>query len=136
MNIYRELCDLAVKAAETSYSPYSGFSVGAALLCADGSIYTGCNIENSSYSATNCAERVAFQNAVSDGKRDFVAIAIAGGREVIGERPLPPCGICRQVMAEFCDPDAFRVLIPSKKGVDEYLLRELLPLNFSKNDLY
>ncbi len=122
---------MAVSAAENSYSPYSRFRVGAALLCSDGSVYTGTNIENSAYSATICAERTAFFKAVSDGKRDFVSMAIAGGREAVGKELCSPCGVCRQVMAEFCDPDKFTVLLVKKDGYEEYLLRELLPHSFS-----
>jgi len=128
------LITLATEAAKNAYSPYSGFNVGAALLCADGSVFTGCNIENSSYSATNCAERVALQNAVSQGKTGFVAIAIAGGRETVGENLCPPCGVCRQVLSEFCKDD-FIILLAKKNGYEEYTLSQLLPLNFSKANL-
>lgn len=129
-----ELILKAVEASKSSYSPYSGFRVGAALLCKDGSIYLGTNIENSSYSATICAERVAFFKAVSEGKRDFKAIAIVGGKENVGETLCPPCGACRQVMSEFCDGD-FLVLLPKKDGFEEYRLSELLPLSFSDENL-
>ena len=125
-----KLISLAKSAAKNSHSPYSGFRVGAALLCDDGSIYLGTNIENSSYSATVCAERTAFFKAVSEGKRGFTAIAIAGGREEVGVELCPPCGICRQVMAEFCDPDKFQIILVKEKGYEEYLLRDILPLAF------
>ena len=126
-----KLCESAISAADNSYSPYSNFRVGAALLCADGTVYTGTNIENSSYSATVCAERTAFFKAVSDGKRDFVSIAIAGGREDVGKEICYPCGVCRQVMAEFCDFDKFSVLLVKEGGYEEYSLRDLLPHMFS-----
>jgi len=126
-----KLISLAKSAAENSHSPYSGFKVGAALLCHDGSIYLGTNIENASYSATVCAERTAFFKAVSDGKRSFSAIAIVGGREDIGKKLCPPCGVCRQVMAEFCDPDKFIIILVKEDGYEEYLLRDILPLAFA-----
>lgn len=128
----KNLVKKAIEARTKSYSPYSGFSVGAALLCADGSIYLGANIENASYGATVCAERNAIFAAVIEGQKDFVAIAISGGRH---EAELPedyayPCGICRQVMSEFCDKD-FKILVA--KSVDdykEYSLEEMLPASF------
>lgn len=126
-----KLCVAAVTSADYSYSKYSGFRVGAALLCSDGSVYTGANIENASFSATVCAERTAFFKAVSEGKRDFVSIAVAGGRETVGKELCCPCGVCRQVMAEFCDPDKFTVLLVKEDGYEEYTLRELLPHSFS-----
>lgn len=129
-----QLVSKAVIASNNAYSPYSGFKVGAALLCKDGSVYTGCNIENSSYSATNCAERTAFQTAVADGKRDFIAIAIVGGKDVVGKNTVSPCGICRQVMAEFCSGD-FVILLGNENGFEECTLSQLLPLSFSKKDL-
>ena len=103
---YGYLMEEALKARKAAYAPYSGFQVGAVLLCADGSIYTGCNVENSSYGAACCAERTAFFKAVSEGKRSFRAIAVVGGKkdgEVL--ESCPPCGICRQVMREFCSSD-------------------------------
>ena len=127
----KELCELAIIASRKSYSPYSSFRVGAALLCSDGSVYTGCNIENSSYSATVCAERTAFFKALSEGKKNFVAIAIAGGREEVGKTACTPCGVCLQVMAEFCNPNEFRIILPADGNIEEYLLSDLLPKNFS-----
>lgn len=113
--------------------PYSGFAVGAALLCADGRVFTGCNIENAAYPATNCAERTAIFKAVSEGKTEFRAIAIVGGPK--GKEPenfCAPCGVCRQVMAEFCDPETFRIILMNGAGeIREYLLKELLPLGFT-----
>lgn len=124
----------AEKARENAYAPYSHFTVGAALLAADGKIYLGCNVENAAFAPTICAERTAFCKAVSEGQRDFVKIAIAGGAE--GERAsrmCPPCGVCRQVMREFCVPERFEVLLAD--GTDEgrsFTLAELLPFSFGE----
>ncbi len=126
----KTLCDKAKEAMKNAYAPYSGFKVGAALLCDDGSIYTGCNIENSSYTPTVCAERVAVFKAVSDGKREFSAIAVCGGKDgVLTDNPCHPCGVCRQVLSEFCGKD-FAVYIASEDDVKEYTLSELLPFGF------
>lgn len=128
----RALADWAISAREKSYSPYSGFRVGAALLCRDGKIYTGANIENAAYTPTVCAERVAFFKAVNDGERDFVAIAVAGGAESgVPKGFFPPCGVCRQVMAEFCNED-FRIVMAAEGKAQVYTLGELLPANFGK----
>lgn len=127
------LAKLAAESAKAAYSPYSEFKVGAALLCTDGTVYTGCNIENSAYSATVCAERVAFFKAVSEGKTEFEAIAVAGGKDAVIDGICPPCGVCRQVMAEFCDSKRFKVLLVKKDGFEEYSLEELLPLSFGKD---
>lgn len=127
----------ALEARERSYSPYSNYQVGAALLCQDGTIVTGCNIESASYTPTNCAERTAFFKAVSEGRRGFAAIAIAGGPK--GAEKLPfafPCGVCRQVMMEFCDPKTFRILVASsQEEYREYTLEQLLPEGFGPADL-
>ena len=133
----RELIEAAARARKMSYSPYSGFAVGAALLCEDGSVFTGCNIENSAFSPTNCAERTAFFKAVSEGRRDFAKIAVVGGRGDLAtpEYCCPPCGVCRQVMKEFCKPD-FEIIM-AKSG-DEYkimTLSELLPASFDKREV-
>ena len=104
----KELIARAIAAMDRAYVPYSGYRVGAALLCADGKVYEGCNIENGSYGATNCAERTAFFRAVFDGEREFTAIAVCGGKDGIIRDYFPPCGICRQVMREFCEDD-FRI---------------------------
>lgn len=133
----RELIEAAARARKMSYSPYSGFAVGAALLCEDGSVFTGCNIENSAFSPTNCAERTAFFKAVSEGRRDFEKIAVVGGRADLAtpEYCCPPCGVCRQVMKEFCKPD-FEIIM-AKSG-DEYkimTLSELLPASFDKREV-
>ena len=124
-----QLADIAKEAMGQSYSPYSNFKVGAALLCKDGSVYTGCNIENAGYSPTNCAERTAFFKAVSEGKREFAAIAICGGRNGSIEGICSPCGVCRQVMREFCE-DEFTIHLVSGKGIESYTLGELLPVSF------
>ncbi len=126
-----ELIKAAKKAAENAYAPYSHFTVGAALLCKDGKVYTGCNIENASYSPTNCAERTAFFKAVSEGERDFTAIAVVGGKDCNFTDYCSPCGVCRQVMAEFCS-ESFRVIL-GKEGKDFRVitLRNLLPDSFS-----
>lgn len=134
--------ELAVKALEMrslSYAPYSRFCVGAALLTKDGKIYTGCNIENAAYTPSNCAERTAIFKAVSEGKRDFAAIAIAGGPEDAPAGALQycaPCGVCRQVMAEFCDPDTFMIFLArSENDMKEYKLKDLLPESFGPANL-
>ena len=133
----QELIRKALEVRQKAYAPYSGFMVGAALLCKDGRIFTGCNIENASYGATNCAERTAFFKAVSEGYREFTAIAIAGGRkEAQSLEYCAPCGICRQVMSEFCDPDAFLVILPrSEEDYKSYTLGQLLPLGFTSADM-
>ena len=120
----------ALEARRTSYCPYSHFAVGAALLCRDGTLYTGANIECASHTPTVCAERVAFFRAIHEGKREFEAIAVVGGGE--GESidfACPPCGVCRQVMAEFCDDD-FKVILFDGKEPHIYTLGEILPLRF------
>lgn len=125
---HRQLIELANKAREKAYAPYSGFAVGAALLCADGSAVCGCNIENASFTPTCCAERVALFKAVSEGKRDFTAIAVSGGKA--GEEPLEkcyPCGVCRQVLAELCPPSLTVIFSDGS----ETTLEELLPNSFS-----
>lgn len=129
----KELVMEALKARKQSYCPYSGFAVGAALLCEDGTVFRGCNIENAAYSATNCAERTAIFRAVSEGNMRFRAIAIVGGpKESEPEDFCPPCGVCRQVMTEFCDPETFRIVLMNGAGeIREYLLKELLPLGFT-----
>ena len=131
----KTLVERAVAARERAYSPYSSFCVGAALLCADGSVYEGANIENSSYGATNCAERTAFFTAIMEGKREFTAIAIVGSKR--GDdisSYCAPCGICRQVMAEFCRSD-FEVLLFDGKNIKTYTLANILPEAFDKGNL-
>ena len=119
-----ELIELAKKAAQDSYCKYSGFSVGAALLCRDGRVFTGCNIENGSFSLTNCAERTAIFKAVSEGVREFSAIAIVGGDGDLSS-PCYPCGACLQVMSEFCGGD-LRIILTD----GEHTLDELMPARF------
>ena len=130
----KELMQAAEKARKLAYAPYSGFFVGAALLTKGGKLYTGCNIESASYTPTNCAERTAFFKAVSEGEREFEAIAIVGGKGETLSDLCAPCGVCRQVMAEFCDGD-FRVLLGTSEKFEEYSLKDLFPLSFGKNDL-
>ena len=132
----QELLKTALSMRKMSYTPYSHFNVGAALLSADGKIYTGCNIENASYTPTNCAERTAFFKAVSEGVKDFTAIAIAGGKEDATELDYcPPCGVCRQVMSEFCKDDFKIFLVKSETEYKEYTLTELIPERFTPNNL-
>ena len=121
-----KLVELAREAMGHAYAPYSGFHVGAALLCADGTVYQGCNIENASYSPTNCAERTAFFKAVYDGHRDFSAIAICGGMGGHLTGACMPCGVCRQVMSEFCKDD-FVIYVIRPDGFDTYTLAQLMP---------
>ncbi len=131
-----ELVKLALDARERAYAPYSGFAVGAALLCADRTVYQGCNIENAAFGPTVCAERVAVFKAVYDGKRNFAAIAVAGGKagqEVTGL--FPPCGVCRQVLREFCGLDFPLYLVKENGAFETRTLGELLPLSFSNADM-
>lgn len=125
-----KLISMAANAMQTSYSPYSDFKVGAALLCDDDSVYVGCNVENASYGATVCAERTAFLKAVSDGKRNFSKIAIVGGLRGDIDSPCYPCGICRQFMAEFCDGE-FEILTVKNGQILKNKLSELLPFRFN-----
>lgn len=127
---YEFLANEAKRAMTAAYAPYSNYYVGAALLAENGKVYTGCNIENSAYSPTNCAERTAFFKAVSEGERAFTAIAVAGGYKGNVEGIFPPCGVCRQVMMEFCDPLNFKIILVSDKGYEVRMLAELLPLGF------
>lgn len=133
----KELIALAYEARERAYAPYSNFRVGAALLAASGKVYLGCNIENASYGPSNCAERTAFFKAVSEGERAFEAIAVVGGagEQRTGEM-CAPCGVCRQVMMEFCDPGSFRILLEDGgAGVQSFLLKDLLPYGFGPDNL-
>jgi len=135
----KELVLEAIEARKASYSPYSNFMVGAALLTKDGKIYRGCNIESAAYSPTNCAERTAFFKAVSEGEREFEAIAVIGADKNAKEEDFGyayPCGVCRQVMMEFCDPKEFRIL--TAKNADDFTsftLEEILPHGFGPSDL-
>lgn len=133
----QNLITIAIGVRKKSYSPYSHYQVGAALLAGDGQIITGCNIENAAYTPTNCAERTAFFKAVSEGIRDFVAIAVAGSPEgdVLTQYAYP-CGVCRQVMMEFCNPAEFQIIVA--KSEDDYRvmkLQEILPEGFGPDNL-
>ena len=131
-----ELIDTAIRQLEFSYTPYSGFKVGAALLAKDGKVYGGCNIENAAYGPTNCAERTAFFKAVSEGVRKFDAICIVGGKDGVLTDYAAPCGVCRQVMMEFCDPETSQVILATGKDhYDVFTLKELLPLGFGPANL-
>ena len=126
-----KLIELAKEAMTRAYAPYSGYKVGAALLCGDGTVYQGCNIENASFSPTVCAERTAIFKAVSEGRRDFSALAVCGGKNGVITGFFPPCGVCRQVMREFCRDD-FPVYLAGADGAWQVkTLAELLPLSFS-----
>lgn len=125
------LIKLAMEARGKSYCPYSGFAVGAALQTKEGKIYQGCNIENAAFTPTNCAERTAFFKAVSEGEKEFCRIAIVGGKKDGVLELTSPCGVCLQVMQEFCDPDAFEVILATTEEKYEILkLRQLLPYGF------
>lgn len=133
-----ELIKIAIKMTEMSYVPYSHFHVGAALLTTDGKVYTGCNIENAAYGPSNCAERTAIFKAVSEGDKEFTAIAVVGGPEDENGKPTiqdfcPPCGVCRQVLAEFCNKDFKIILAKSPSEYKIFTLGELLPESFSLN---
>ena len=131
-----KLVELAQEAMTHAYAPYSGYKVGAALLCADGTVYQGCNIENAAYSPTNCAERTAFFRAVYEGERDFAAICVVGGKDGVLTEFAPPCGVCRQVMMEFCNPETFKIILAtSEDHFDVYTLKDLLPLGFGPGNL-
>ena len=129
-----KLLELAREAMTHAYVPYSGYKVGAALLCADGTVYGGCNIENASYSPTNCAERTAFFKAVYDGQRDFTAIAVVGGKDGVITGAFPPCGVCRQVMREFCRDDFMIYIGGAGETYQALTLAELLPYSFSASE--
>lgn len=136
MTEHKQLAKQALKMRAKAYAPYSGFQVGAALLSGDGQVYTGCNIENAAYTPCNCAERTAFFKAVSEGVFDFKAIAIAGGAkdaEVL--EYCAPCGVCRQVMMEFCEPELEIILARSETEYQVHTLAELLPMGFGPKDL-
>lgn len=130
------LIKAAMKKLSFAYAPYSHFQVAAALLCSDKTVYTGNNVENASYSATNCAERSAFFKAVNEGKRNFLAIAICGGRDGKIDDYCPPCGVCRQVMREFCVPEDFLILLArSEREYQSFTLEQLLPCSFGPENL-
>lgn len=125
-----EMVQVATQQLQFSYAPYSHFKVGAVLLTKSGKLYTGCNIENSAYTPTNCAERTAFFKAVSEGEREFQAICIVGGKNGQITNYTPPCGVCRQVMMEFCNPDTFQVILARQDEYKIFTLKELLPMGF------
>ena len=129
-----QLMASAKEAMTHAYAPYSGFCVGAALLCADGTVYQGCNMENASYTPTVCAERVAFFKAVYDGHRDFAAIAVCGGKNGNITGTFPPCGVCRQVMREFCKDDFKIYMIGAGDSWEMHTLAEILPFSFSAEE--
>ena len=132
----QELIQMAIEARENSYSPYSHFMVGAALLSKDGKVFRGCNIENAGYTPSNCAERTAFFKAVSEGVFGFDTIAIVAGPQGGELIRTAPCGVCRQVMMEFCEPATFRVLLAkSPEDYEEWTLEKLLPFGFGPKDL-
>ena len=132
--MYTKLVERAIKARDNAYAPYSGFRVGAALLARDGCVYTGCNIENASYGGTVCAERCALFKAISEGKGDFTAIAVAGGREKV--TLTPPCGICRQTLSEHCDTSIAVLIACDDQGAyEKTTLGELLPMGFGAKSL-
>ena len=131
-----KLIDTAIEQLKFSYTPYSNFKVGVAFLTKSGKIYTGCNIENASYTPTNCAERTAFFKAVSEGVRDFQAICIVGGEDGKLTEYTAPCGVCRQVMMEFCNPKTFQIILAvDKERYEIYTLEELMPLGFGPLNL-
>lgn len=134
--VVEKLIDTAIEQLKFSYAPYSNFKVGAALLAKNGTVYTGCNIENAAFTPTNCAERTAFFKAVSEGVHEFGAICIVSGKEGILTEYAAPCGVCRQVMMEFCNPDTFQVILALDKAhYDVYTLRELFPQGFGPGNL-
>lgn len=131
----KQLIETAVKAREMAYAPYSHYKVGAALLAKSGKIYTGCNVENASFTPTNCAERTAFFKAISEGDREFEMIAIVGGND--GEelsKNCTPCGVCRQVMTEFCDKD-FKIILGTPDDFKVLTLEEIMPYSFTATEL-
>ena len=132
----QELISAAMAQLERAYAPYSHFKVGAALLTEEGRIYTGCNIENAAYTPTNCGERTAFFKAVSEGERSFRAICIVGGMDGVPTDYTAPCGVCRQVMMEFCSPEEFEIILA--RGAEDYQvykLKDLLPRGFGPGNL-
>jgi cytidine deaminase len=126
----KELVIEAINAMKNSYSPYSDFKVGAALLTENNKVYTGCNIENVAFGPSICAERVAFFKAISEGEKSFSKIAVVGGKNGVITSPTPPCGVCRQVMREFCNDDFEILIVRENENYDKVLLKDLLPLSF------
>lgn len=133
---YKKLMKQAIEIRERAYTPYSGYQVGAALLSKSGKVFCGCNVENAAYSPGICAERTAFVKAVSEGEREFSAIAVIGGAAGGPLELAPPCGLCRQVMREFCDPDTFEIVLgTSTEDYQVYNLSQLLPMSFGPENL-
>ena len=131
-----ELIEQAISAMDHAYAPYSGFRVGAALLARNGTVYQGCNIENAAYTPTNCAERTAFFKAVSEGVKEFEAICIVGGHDGILTQLTAPCGVCRQVMMEFCNPREFQIILAmDTEHYEIHTLEEMLPMGFGAANL-
>ena len=126
----KELVIEAINAMKNSYSPYSDFKVGAALLTENNKVYTGCNIENVAFGPSICAERVAFFKAISEGEKSFSKIAVVGGKNGVITSPTPPCGVCRQVMREFCNDDFEILIVRENENYDKVLLKDLLPQSF------
>lgn len=134
--LVEKMITLAIEQLQYSYTPYSHFKVGAALLTKEGKLYAGCNIENAAYTPTNCAERTAFFKAVSEGERTFRAICVVGGKDGVLTEYAAPCGVCRQVMMEFCNPETFQIILAtSKEQYEIFTLKELLPLGFGPDNL-
>ena len=134
--LIEELIETAIEMTKMSYSPYSNYKVGAALLAKNGNIYKGCNIENAGYTPSNCAERTAFFKAVSEGVKEFDAIAVVGGQNGVLTQMTAPCGVCRQIMMEFCNPKTFQVIMAvDKEHYKIMTLEELLPMGFGPADL-
>lgn len=132
----KEMIRIAIGQLAYSYTPYSGFKVGASLLTKGGKLYTGCNVENAAYTPTNCAERTAFFKAVSEGEREFQAICVVGGKDGVLREYTAPCGVCRQVMMEFCNPDIFQIILAtSEEQYEIFTLKQLLPLGFGPANL-
>ncbi len=132
----QELIEIAVSMMEKSYAPYSNFKVGAALLSRNGTIFTGCNIENAAYTPTNCAERTAFFKAISEGVREFSAIAVVGGMDGVVTGYTTPCGVCRQVMMEFCEPSDFQIIMAiDREHYQIRTLEDLFPMGFGPGNL-
>jgi len=132
----KSLIETAIEQLYFSYTPYSNFKVGAALLAKNGSVYTGCNIENAGYSPTNCAERTAFFKAVSEGVREFDAICVVGGKNGVLTEYAAPCGVCRQVMMEFCNPEEFLIILAtSTEQYEIFKLSDLMPMGFGPGNL-
>lgn len=134
--LVQKMINLATEQLKYSYTPYSHFKVGAALLTKEGKLYTGCNIENAAYTPTNCAERTAFFKAVSEGEREFQAICVVGGKDGVLTEYAAPCGVCRQVMMEFCNPETFQIILAtSEEQYEIFTLKELPPLGFGPDNL-